>query len=162
MYPFVCRWLSDFLRTRHPKEDIKVFNSSRKSLVRLIQENHLIKNLSPEWNSYDIYVDIVGFIIQDSFTLLAFVECKNAPITLGNVSQLLGYSRVAHPHYSFIVSPQGASSSLISLLKTYDRTDILQYDSKPGKRSKSLVVAKWDDSANCIDSSSFISDGNAI
>jgi len=87
---------------------------------------------------------------------MAFVECKNEPITLAHVSQLLGYSRVALPRYSFIVAPQGASDSMRSLLLTYNRTDILEYLNKPGQLPRSIITARWNETANCIDAESLI------
>ncbi len=73
------------------------------------------------------YVNIVGIITTQQKTELAFVECKNEAITVGHLSQILGYSRVALPRYSFIVAPQEPSDSLLTLLKTFNRLDILHY-----------------------------------
>ncbi|MCC7355454.1 MAG: hypothetical protein IT330_17065 [Anaerolineae bacterium] len=156
MYPFVCQWLTGFLSDRHRHATIRVFDSSRKSLSRLIQETGLITNLPPEWPSWDIHVDVVGFALTEKATGLAFVECKNVGITLGHVSQLMGYSRVALPQYSFIVSPQGASDSLRSLLLTFGRLDVLHYQSQAGRLPRSIVVARWDETANCIDVGSLV------
>jgi hypothetical protein len=46
MYPDVCQWLQNFLQTRHKKARVEVFDSSQKSLVRLIREKQLFKHLS--------------------------------------------------------------------------------------------------------------------
>ncbi len=156
MYPPVCGWLKRLLRGQYRSYSIQVFNASRKSLARLVEQNDLMANLPAEWPSWDIHVDVVGFATRQGRTDLAFVECKRIPITLGHVSQLLGYSRVARPQYAFIVSPQGASDSLKSLLLTFQRTDILQYDQPQGKLSRSVIVAKWDETAHAIDYGSVI------
>ncbi len=156
MYPSVCNWLEKFLRDRHRKAVIQVFDTSRKSLVRLIRDKRLMNNLSSEWQSWDIYVDVVGFIVYKQLIHSAFVECKNTAVTLANVSQLLGYSRVALPAYSFIISPKGISDSLKSLLITFNRLDILQYSHPQGKLPLSISIARWDETAKCIDSSSII------
>jgi hypothetical protein len=157
MYPFVREWLQGFLIARHRKAKIEVFDTSRKSLARLIQDQNLMQNLPAEWPSWDIHVDVVGFIKEEKTANLAFVECKNTAIQLSHLSQLLGYSRVALPLYSFIVAPQGISDSLKSLLLTFNRLDILNYSYKPGQLSRSISVVKWDETANCIDSGSTIS-----
>src|SRR5689334_2883995 len=150
MYPFVCQWLGAFLQGRHKKAEIKVFDASRKSLSRLIQETGLFKNLPAEWQSWDIYVDIVGFALTPTSTSLAFAECKNEAITLSHLSQLLGYSRVALPEYSVVLSPQGASDALRSLLVTFGRTDVLVYHQDRGKMPRSVAVAKWNESGCCL------------
>ena len=162
MYPAVCKWLERFLQNRHRGAKVFVFDSSRRSLARLIQETGLNANLPAEWHSWDIYVDVVGFAITARQTLLAFVECKNTLITLGHLSQLLGYSRVALPNYSLITSPQGASDSLRSLLVTFERTDILRYHSERGKLSRSVAVARWDENGACIDIGSIIAGENNL
>lgn len=156
MYPPVCDWLDHLLRGQHRDCSVKVFNASRKSLAGLVEKSGLMVNLPAEWPSWDIHVDIVGFALNRDRTELAFVECKNTPITLGHLSQLLGYSRVARPQYSFILSPYGASDSLKSLLVTFQRTDILHYYQQKGKLSRSIIVARWDETANTIDCGSLI------
>jgi hypothetical protein len=156
MYPPVRRWLQGFLRSKHRGADIQVFDSSRKSLARLIQETGLLRNLPLEWPSWDIYVDVVGFACTAKTTALAFVECKNGAITLAHLSQLLGYSRVALPRYSILIAPQGASSALNSLLVTFGRTDVLQYHTPSGQLSRSVAIAKWDENGACLDLGSII------
>jgi hypothetical protein len=162
MYPAVCAWLERFLRNKHRGADVFVFDSSRRSLARLIQEAGLNTDLPAEWHSWDIYVDIVGFACTARQTSLAFVECKKGYITLSHLSQLLGYSRVALPQYSLIISPQGASDSLRSLLVTFERTDILHYHSERGKLSLSVAVARWGEHGACIDLGSVISGENNL
>ncbi len=157
MYPQVCEWLKRFLRDRYARSEIYVYDCSRRSLPKLIQETGLISNLAPEWPSWDIQVDIVGFIIDTHATRLAFVECKNVPIKLSHLSQILGYSRVVLPEYALILSPHGVSTSLKSLLITYRRTDVLQYVGSPGRLAKSVVVARWDAQAKCPDPGTMIS-----
>lgn len=162
MYAPVCAWLEKFLQSRHSRAKIYVFDSSRRSLARLIQEAGLSANLPAEWQSWDIYVDVVGFACTSQQTYLAFVECKNTYITLSHFSQLLGYSRVALPQYSLIISPQGASDSLRSLLLTYERTDVLQYHFEKGRISLSVAVARWDENGECLDAGSTISRQNNL
>jgi len=151
MYPSVCGWFERFLREKHPQGRIKVFDASQQSLARLIEINGLMANLSPEWPSWDIYVDIVGFALAPSQTEISFVECKNTRITLAHLSQLLGYSRVALPQFSFLISPYGLSDSLRSLLVTYHRMDVLAYSSEKGRLPRSIALATWDEHAGTLD-----------
>lgn len=157
MYQPVCRWLETFLSNRHKGAAINVFDTSRKSLTRLIQETGLIDNLRPEWLSWDIYVDIVGFARTAKATSIALVECKNLPLTLSHLSQTIGYSRIVIPSYSLLLSPQGCSDSLRSLLATFGRTDVLQYHSEKGKIGRSIAVAAWSETAETIELGSLIS-----
>jgi len=156
MYPSVRCWLASLLADRHPKTTIRVFDSSHTSLARLIQANGLVHNLPAEWPSWDIQVDIVGFVISDCTTQLAFAECKNSAITLRHLSQLIGYCRVANPRYSFLTSPYGPSDSLKSLLVTFGRTDILEYYQARGQMPRSIVVARWSEVSSTLDQGSLI------
>lgn len=78
----------------------------------------------PEWVTYDLHVDVTGFILSKEHAQLVFVECKLPVLTLAHLSQLLGYSRIALPLFSFLISPAGCSDSVISLIKTYARGDV--------------------------------------
>jgi hypothetical protein len=142
MYPPVCAWLEKFLRGRHRRADVRVFDASRRSLARLIHENGLHANLPPEWPSWEIFVDVVGFARTSRKTYLAFIECKNTAITLSHLSQLLGYSRISQPHYALLVAPQGPSDALRSLLLTFGRKDVLAYHARAGKLAQSIAIAR--------------------
>ncbi|MEA2063754.1 MAG: hypothetical protein U9P14_08670 [Gemmatimonadota bacterium] len=162
MYPEVACWLKGFLKARHKRAEIKVFETPRKKLSSLISDIGFQDRMPHEWVSWDIYVDIVGFVLMKKEAHLAFVECKLRLIKLRDLSQLIGYSLVAKPRYSFLVSPQGPSDSLRTLLKTYSRLDVLRYYYPPGKFPLSVVVAKWLTIENNIDYSSIISDDNSF
>ena len=156
-------WLQSHLEANYTTASILVIDSSRKKLSKVIEERNLSIGLPDEWQSWEIYVDIVGFIQKPNVTHLAFVECKNTSITLSHISQLLGYSRVAIPHNSFIISPQGLSGALKSLFISFQRTDVLDYHYPEGKLPLSIVAAKWNQHSNCIDSDSIITgDRNRI
>ena len=144
MYPDVCRWLKDFLTSRFQSADVDVYDLSQTPLSRFLR-SYDKGEFPPEWVTWDIQVDVVGFIHQpQEITSLAFVECKNNKLTLSHLSQLLGYSRIAHPQFSFLISPAGFSSTLISLLRDYQRHDVLEYHWENGKRPRQVVIAEWD------------------
>ena len=144
MYPDVCRWLKDFLTSRFQSADVDVYDLSQTPLSRFLR-NYDKGEFPPEWVTWDIQVDVVGFIHQPQvITSLAFVECKNNKLNLSHLSQLLGYSRIAHPQFSFLISPAGFSSTLISLLRDYQRHDVLEYHWENGKRPRQVVIAEWD------------------
>jgi hypothetical protein len=156
MYPDVCEWLQRFLRDRFKKAEVSVHEVSRVSLAEFIRRSSFQAMFPPEWTTWDIHVDVVGFIEQKRRAELAFVECKLMPITLMHFSQLLGYSRVAKPSFSFLISPRGISGSMLSLLETYHRTDVLEYVWLQGSMARTICIAKWDASAKTIDLGSCI------
>jgi hypothetical protein len=138
MYSEVARWFQGLLSSRNPRAEINVFDTSQVSLWQFLQR-HAFHHLFPDYLSYEIQVDVTGIIKSSHKASLAFVECKLAPITLRDVSQLLGYSRVAKPSVSVILSPRGYSASISYLLETYERIDVLEYD-----KNKRIRIATWD------------------
>jgi hypothetical protein len=156
MYEPVRQWLFSYLTERHKTSDIQVYDVSRVSLATFIERQGW-QNLFPsEWRTWDIHVDVAGFIIARDRAELSLVECKLRPITLGDLSQLLGYSRVAKPLMAFLVSPAGISGSLTSLLLTYNRWDILVYDRPKGKIPRSIALGTWDPDAEYLDNNAII------
>lgn len=143
MYPDVCRWLENFLRDRFKKADVEVCELSQKSISRFLSTYNR-GDFPGEWVTWNIKVDVVGFVHQPNKpTMMAFVECKNAKLTLAHLSQLLGYSRIALPLYSFLISPVGFSRTLVSLLQEYRRHDVLEYHWESGRLPRKVVVAQW-------------------
>ena len=138
MYPDVMAWLKDALREQHPQANIDTYDTSKVALYRFLEMVGL-ENRFPQCRSYDICVDVTGIVQTRRSAYLAFVECKLKAITLRDLSQLLGYSRVAIPVYSIIVSPAGIGSAMTYLLRTYGRVDVLEYG-----RGRRLKVATWD------------------
>lgn len=138
MYPEVMTWLKRALSGMWPRADVETYDTSVVALRRFL-EAHGLQELFPQYQSYDIHVDVTGIVRTKRDAYLAFVECKVNPITLGDLSQLLGYSRVALPIYSIIVSPAGIGGAMSYLLRTCGRLDVLDYGQ--GRR---LKLATWD------------------
>lgn len=161
LYPVVAGWLESFLHERIRSKQVVVADTSRRPLYRAIQDIGAIPENKPEWPTYDILVDVTGFILsKPNVVELAFVECKNTPISLKDISQLLGYSRVAMPIYSCILSPAGISSEVSGLLRTYRRLDILEYAWPKGERPRSIVVGTWDELGKNLSHASLIHNGH--
>jgi hypothetical protein len=93
----------------------------------------------PEFTTFQIRQDITGFIEYTDKVDLVFVECKNRPLSLMNLSQLIGYSSIALPIYAILLSPKGMGPTLTKLLQTCNRKDVLEF--KPKRR---IQVIKWD------------------
>lgn len=143
MYPDVCKWLETFLKDRFKTADVDVFELSQKPISRFLR-TYEKGDFPGEWVTWNIKVDVVGFVHQtNKQTMMAFVECKNTKLTLAHLSQLLGYSRIALPLYSFLISPMGFSRMLVSLLQEYRRQDVLEYQWESGRLPRKVVVAQW-------------------
>jgi hypothetical protein len=144
MYSDVRQWLEDFLKDRFRLAEIDVHVLPHTPISRFLSTYNQ-GNFPGEWVTWDIKVDVVGFVHRSNKpTSLAFVECKNIKLTLAHLSQLLGYSRIARPLYSFLISPIGFSPKLVSLLQEYQRRDVLEYYWEPGKMPQQVIVAEWD------------------
>jgi len=138
IYPHIVNWLSNYLTAHYKTAEIIVEDTHRINLsdflVRISMQDKFL-----EFAAYDIKVDVTGIISHSKKADLVFVECKMRPIRLLDVGQLLGYSLVAKPIHSFLLSPEGVSDPLHKLLKIYGRYDILKY----GKEF-TLNIVKWD------------------
>lgn len=144
MYSDVRQWLEDFLNDRFQQADVDVYDLSRTPISRFLRTYNR-GDFPAEWVTWNIKVDIVGFVHHSNKpSALAFAECKNTNLTLAHLSQLLGYSRIAQPLYSFLISPVGFSPMLTSLLQEYQRHDVLEYHWESGKMPRQVVVAEWD------------------
>jgi hypothetical protein len=137
LYPRVSEWLARSLRGRHPRAEVAAFDTHSTDLAAFLRKEGL-HSLFSDCDAYEIQVDVTGIVKTQKTISLAFIECKIGPITLRDVGQLLGYSLVARPEWSFLVSPKGLSGCLHSLLVTYGRQDILQYG-----RNRSMRLATW-------------------
>ena len=142
--PDVCQWLEKFLKDRFRQAEVDVHILPHTPISRFLSTYNR-GNFPGEWRSWNIKVDVVGFVHHaDKPTDLVLVECKNTKLTLAHLSQLLMYSRIAHPLYSFLISPSGFSRSLVSLLQEYQRRDVLAYYWEAGKLPRQLIVAEWE------------------
>lgn len=144
MYPDVCQWLEAFLQDRFRQAEVDVHALPHTPISRFLS-TYDRGSFPGEWVTWNIKVDVVGFVHHPNrSTDLVFVECKKNKLTLAHLSQLLGYSRIARPLYSFLISPVGFSASLASLLQEYQRRDVLAYHWEAGKMPRQVIVAQWE------------------
>lgn len=155
MYPEVGAWLQRMLKARFPRSGVQVADTSRMTLSNYIEQESL-EGLFPDYQTFEINVDIAG-IVKSKKPLLAFVECKLTTLTLRDVSQLLGYSKVAKPIYAILISPVGISAALNLLLKIHRRYDVLEY--AEGQR---LKVSVWDAVRKTVDPATLIPPGEHL
>jgi len=156
MYPEVCAWFEKILLEKYDDSKIHIQDTSRKVLSRWLVEKGLHK-LFPDYLTYEIEVDIIGIIEKDDKAFLGMVECKLNQITLRDLSQLLGYSKVALPLYSIILSPKGVSKSMHLLFNVSRRNDVLNYSG-----DRHIIVGKWSEKRKELDFSTIIPKGSQI
>ncbi len=146
MYPDIIRWLETYLKGKYRTANkITVLDTHDSDLVNFIIQLSY-QRFFPEYTTYKIRQDITAFIEYENKVDLVFVECKNTKLSLIHLSQLLGYSCIALPILSILISPQGMGTTLTKLLKSFNRTDILEY-----RPQKKIQVIKWDESKQDID-----------
>jgi len=155
MYPHVRSWFEKVLQGKFKRARISVVDTSKKVLSKWLFEKGYHRYFK-DYSTYEIEVDITG-VIESEKTELAFVECKLNKITLRDLSQLLGYSKVALPLLSIVLSPKGISDSMNLLLNVSRRNDVLYY-----ANDKSIIIGKWDETRKEIDQSSIIPRGYHI
>ncbi|MBI3913023.1 MAG: hypothetical protein HY327_02325 [Chloroflexi bacterium] len=152
MYTDVRAWLESVLKERFPKSGILVADTSRITLSRFLEREGM-ESFFPNYETYEINVDVTG-VVRSKNAKLALVECKVTTLTLRDLSQLHGYSQVAQPIYSLLISPKGVSRALNLLLQIYRRYDLLEY--ADGQRIK---IGVWDATRKTVDPTSIIPPG---
>lgn len=156
MYPDVCNWLKKILKEKFKDAKVCVEDTSRKVLSKwLVEEGYT--NFFPDYQTYEIEVDVTGLIEKSDEAHLGLIECKLDRITLRDLSQLLGYSKVALPLYSIILSPEGISRSMNFLFNIARRNDVLYYST-----DRHIIIGKWDEKRKELDFSSIIPRGSRI
>ena len=141
LYPSIMEWLEGYLEDRFRKSKVSTFNTSGVVLYRFLQEKGLSEYF-PDYQAFEIMVDITGIIISNNTAKLVFVEVKKGGISLKEISQLLGYSMIAKPEFSFLISPEGLSNRMNYLLNQIKHFDILHYDKEENNRF--IRIARWD------------------
>jgi hypothetical protein len=153
MYGDISRWLYTLLASKFPNTDIDVRDTHSSPLNEYIKKHISLQDYfkGDLWQTYDIHVDLTAFIKSSKHTGLVFVECKIIPISLLHISQLLGYSRVALPLFSYLISSANIGNAVKSLIMRYDRSDVLEYHWEKGQFPRKIVIAKWDVNSKSID-----------
>lgn len=144
LYEPVRRWFEQALSQRFRRSEVRAYDTSHTKASSLIAGMGLQAKF-PQSAVWDIQADITALIMGRQNNV-AFIECKNRRVTLRDVGQLLGYSRVAKPVVSMLLSPQPPTDTLRTLLSVYGRYDILEYDD----RGTRIVIAQWDRARNAV------------
>lgn len=157
LYEPVRLWLERILSQRFKRMDVRVIDSHNVKLSKLIAKLG-IQKLFPQFNAWDVKIDVTGVVFDDKTAHLALIECKVDQLTLMDVAQLLGYSIIVKPILSILVSPSPPTDPLITLLKDYGRLDILKY----GPSNRYIRIAKWDTIKKEVIPASLLPPGNIL
>jgi len=159
----IINWLETVLKARFSNAKIDVRDTRHISLSRFIRGNgfHVcFQNMI--WQTYQISVDVTAFVSAGDSHQMVFVIYKDRPISLRDISQLLGYSRVANPLGSLLISTEGITSAVSSLLTVYGRTDILEYQWEKGKVARSIVIGTWNQKTKAPEPASILPPGSQM
>lgn len=159
LYPTIMEWLKGYLEDRFKKSKVSTFNTSGTVLYRFLQEKGF-SEFFPDYQAFEIMVDITGIIISNQSAKLVFIEVKRDAISLKDISQLLGYSIIAKPEFSFLISPAGLSNRMNYLLNQIKHLEVLNYDRED--TTKFIRIAKWDINKEEIIPGSIIPKGSHI
>lgn len=154
MYRPVCKWLVALLKPRYKSFKVQAYNTSSVALYRWLEQKGL-QDFFPEYLAFDIRVDVTGILYKGNKAYLSFVECKREAIALRDISQLLGYCRVAQPKSAFIISPMGISKHVAYLLRTYQRYDVLEYN-----KNTRIRIATWNHDRREIEANTLLPPGD--
>ena len=116
LYPPLLKWIKNSIPNNRD-DVISAFDSSRIYLCDVIMNNSLQKYFK-NYASFQIMPDLVCFIInrKTKKSSMCIIEVKKDSSTLGNACQLLGYSLICKPKWSFLISPKGPSDSLTRII----------------------------------------------
>jgi hypothetical protein len=159
MYPDVAAWLQNYLSQRYRRRTVRTHVCATQRLNKVIHALGVQPLLPQEYQTWDVQVDVVGLILSSTHAELVLVECKNKPITLGHLSQMIGYCRVVKPIFGLILSPAGVSPALYKLIQVFGRSDILAYDSPKRRAERRIVLAQWDSGSRSLVPASVIPAG---
>jgi len=145
LYPEIEQWFNQYLAEKH--KSCEIITTHKTSRITI---DAYLRNLGIELKEAVgllIKVDITGIVRKGKTVKLAFIEVKDNPLTLSDLGQIWGYTKLINPIESFLVSSEGVGM-LDYILKVLRREDILRYGSK---NEKMIKVAKWDTRRKAID-----------
>lgn len=169
LYPDIACWLETRLRESVRNVDIdfvKAFDSHNRYLSDIMFEvfnkqlsedlvQRYRKLLPEDYMSWTIKVDVFGVALFDSKLCLAIVEVKTHNLSIDDLSQIIGYTKIVKPEISILLSLGTLSESLSNLFIKYNRYDVLGYNDRRGGTRK-IHILRWDLSKKDVNYLSYI------
>jgi len=152
MYPDVVNWLRDRLERRAKGASVHVADTHNTRLNEYISRHSLDKGFTQDhWKTFEIQVDVTGFVTSSSGTDMYFVECKLSPLTLSHLSQLLGYCRGCLAIRSLAHFTGGHWIGSSHSRKHLWPTRPTQYHWPKGRAARHITVARWSRASQSLD-----------
>lgn len=145
LYEPIQGWLQTLLENYYPSKRIRTFITSEVSLAKFIQSKGWMDKF-PGYMTYECKVDVLGLIEGNRKADFILIEVKLKPLSLTNIAQLIGFTRVIKPLHSLIISPKWLSSPMKTLFDIYRRFEILTFG-----KNQSIRICKWDTEKKDID-----------
>ena len=150
LYPQINSWFKEYLIDKYPNFYIKTtFETSTKALDVVLNKfdihfSHL--------TDLSIKIDIVGILTNKKThkIKLVFIEVKDEDLTLKDLGQLWGYTMIADPLESFLITSTDFGI-LHKILNIHKRLDLLNYG-----KNKNMKIVKWNSDTNCIEYNTMI------
>ena len=144
LYPEITDWFKQYLTDKYKNHNITTtYETSKKSLDAVLSSYGLrFDHLS----GLLIKIDILGIITKNNNNpQLAFIEVKDEDLTLKDLGQLWGYTMIANPIESFLISSTGIGS-LYKIFKIHRRMELLHYGD-----GRMMNIVKWNSDRKIID-----------
>lgn len=140
-------WLQKYLEEKYKGSTIITVDAHARTLDLFLEQYGVIDHY-PQTIGLDIQIDVLGIVIKDDKTNIAFIEAKKTQLKLHDLGQLWAYCKLCDPIEAFLLS-SSSIGSLNKILNNLSRQDLLDFGD--GKRIKKMQVGKWDLSTNAID-----------
>lgn len=144
-YPEISEWFGGYLAEKYKSINVETtYKTSKIALDNYLKSRDLdlVESIG-----LGIKIDVVGIIRNKKNFQLAFIEVKDKPLTISDLGQLWGYTKLINPVESFLISTESVGS-LNYILKVLHREDILSYGLK---EERFMRVCRWDSQRKAID-----------
>lgn len=150
----VADWFEQLLQALYPRAEVETYDTHTKKLNLFISSNNLQTRFHDTfWRTFEIKVDVTGFVTIGGRSELAFVSMTRNNLRLEDLFMFMLCCRVADPIAAYLISPQSMSTPLHSLLVTKGRSDILIYYQNK-RETRNIVIGRWNEQTREVDPAS--------
>ena len=150
LYPPMCEWLENYLKSKYKRSEIIVVDAHSERLDRVLSRYGIVYDVA---TGIDIQIDVLGIAKNNDKFKLFFIEAKKTKLTLRDLGQLWAYCKLVDPEEAFLLTSADLGS-LNKLLNVYHREDLLDFGD--GKKIKKMKVGIWNMNTNAPDMQSLI------
>jgi hypothetical protein len=154
----VGRWLLNYLHQKYPRHKVVLLPDTAHQRISRVLSKSKFHSSFPQSGYWDVLVTSAAIVHLGRHHDIIFAHMKMGELTVSDVGRYLACCRICRPLDALLLSSQGLSSNLVSLLKVYGRLDVLEYGT--GKIQRSIRIAVWDVKNETIDWGSLIPPGD--